>query len=121
MFAFTGSTHFSAMKHDYAAMVPPPLTGQLWVIYFTGTLEIAGAIGLLVPATRRLAGICLFLLLLALFPANVHAALNAIDFRGEAPTDIWLRSLVQVGFLVATWWSSVARRNAVVPRLQPAA
>jgi uncharacterized membrane protein len=121
MFAFTGSTHFTAMKHDYAAMVPPPLTGQLWVIYVTGILEIAGAIGLLVRTTRRLAGICLSLLLLALFPANVHAALNAIDFRGEAPTVIWLRSLVQVVFLVATWWSSVARRHAVVPRLQPAA
>lgn len=33
MFLFTGSTHFSEMKRDYAAMVPPPLTGQLWVIY----------------------------------------------------------------------------------------
>ena len=122
MFAFTGSTHFTAMKHDYAAMVPPPLTGQLWVIYVTGLLEIAGAIGLLVPKTRRLAGICLCLLLLALFPANVHAALNAINFRGEPPTDIWLRTLVQLVFLVATWWSTiVARRQSVVPRLQPAA
>lgn len=121
MFAFTGSTHFTAMKHDYAAMVPPPLTGQLWVIYLTGVLEIAGAIGLLVPRTRRLAGICLCLLLLALFPANVHAALNAIDFRGEPPTAIWLRSLVQLVFLVATWWSSVAGGHAVASRLQPAA
>ena len=121
MFAFTGSTHFTAMKHDYAAMVPPPLTGQIWVIYFTGLLEIAGAIGLLVPRTRRLAGICLSLLLLALFPANVHATLNAINFRGEAPTDLWLRSLAQLVFLVATWWSSVVRKRAVVPRLKPAA
>ncbi len=121
MFVFTGSTHFTAIKHDYAAMVPPPLMGQLWVIYVTGLLEIAGAIGLLVPKTRRIAGICLSLLLLALFPANIYAALNAINFRGKAPTDIWLRSLAQFVFLVATWWSSVARRHAVVPSLQSAA
>src|SRR4051812_35289198 len=61
MFIFTGSTHFTVMKHDYAAMIPPPLTGQVWVIYLTGLLEIAGAIALLVPRLRRLAGICLCL------------------------------------------------------------
>lgn len=122
MFAFTGSTHFTAMKHDYAAMIPPPLAGQLWVIHVTGLLEIAGAIGLLVPKTRMLAGICLCLLLLALFPANVHAALNAINFRGKPPTNIWLRTLVQLVFLGATWWSTiVARRQPVVPRVQQAA
>lgn len=120
MFVFTGSTHFTAMNHDYAAMIPPPLTGQLWVIHVTGLFELAGAIGLLVPKTRRLAGICLCLLLVALFPANVHAALNAINFRGQPPADIWLRTLVQFVFLVATWWSTIlTRRQPVVPRLQP--
>lgn len=121
MFAFTGSTHFTALKNDYAAMIPPPLTGQLWVIYVTGLLEIAGAIGLLVPGTRRVAGICLCLLLLALFPANVHAALTSISFRGEPPTDIWLRTGLQLVFLVTIWWSTIAARSqSVVPRLRAA-
>ena len=35
MFLFTGSTHFSAMKHDYAAMLPSPLSGNLGIIYLT--------------------------------------------------------------------------------------
>jgi uncharacterized membrane protein len=108
LFVFTGSTHFTGMKHDYAAMVPPPFTGQLWVIHVTGLLEIAGAIGLLVPQTRKLAGICLFLLLLALFPANVFAALNGVQFRGAPPTDIWLRGVIQAVLLAAVWWSTVA-------------
>ena len=111
MFVFTGLTHFTSMKHDYAAMVPPPFTGQLWVIYLTGVLEIAGGIGLMVPRVRRLAGICLSLLLLALFPANVYAAVNAIQFRGSPPTDIWLRGLVQLVLLGALWWSTVSRRR----------
>src|SRR5215213_7663268 len=59
MFLFTGISHFSTMKYDFAAMIPAPLPNDLWVIYLTGVLEIAGAIGLLIPQTRKLAGVCL--------------------------------------------------------------
>ena len=115
MFLFTGATHFSAMKYDYAAMIPPPLTGALWVIYLTGFLQIAGAVGLIVPRWRRLAGVGLFLLLVAMFPANVYAALTGVSFRGEPPTGIWLRALIQAVFIAAVWWSAVSaprRRDA---------
>ena len=86
MFLFTGTSHFTSMKYDFAAMIPPPLPNDLWVIYLTGVLEIAGAVGLLIPRTRRLAGICLVLMLAALFPANVYAALNEVSLRGQAAT-----------------------------------
>ena len=86
MFLFTGSSHFTSMKYDFSAMIPPPLPNDLWVIYLTGVLEIAGAVGLLIPRTRRLAGICLVLMLAALFPANVYAALNEVSLRGQAAT-----------------------------------
>jgi uncharacterized membrane protein len=109
MFVFTGSTHFSEMKRDYAVMVPPPFTGHLWVIYLTGLLEIAGAVGLLMRRMRHLSGICLFLLLLALFPANVYAAMQGVQFRGAPPTDIWLRGVIQAVFLLTVWWSTIAR------------
>ncbi len=121
MFAFTGSTHFTEMKHDYAAMVPPPLTGQLWVIYLTGLLELAGAVGLLMRPTRRLAGMCLLLLLLALFPANVYAAMQGVRFRGAPPTDIWLRGLIQAVFLLTVWWSTIAGAGRLRRAAQPAA
>ena len=76
MFLFTGTSHFTSMKYDLAAMIPDPLPDGLWIIYLTGVFEIAGAIGLLLPQTRGLAGICLVLLLVAMFSANVNAALN---------------------------------------------
>ena len=76
MFLFTGVSHFSSMKHEYVAMIPATLPRGLGVIYVSGVLEIAGGLGLLEPSTRRLAGICLILLLLAMFPANVNAALS---------------------------------------------
>ena len=107
MFLFTGASHFTTMKYDFAAMIPAPLPNDLWVIYLTGVLEIAGAIGLLIPRTRKLAGICLVLLLVALFPANVYAALNEIPLRGEAPTPLWIRGPIQLLFIGMVWWTSI--------------
>jgi uncharacterized membrane protein len=107
MFLFTGVSHFTSMKYDFAAMIPAPLPNELWVIYLTGVLEIAGAIGLLIPRTRKLAGVCLVLLLIALFPANVYAALNEIPLRGEAPTPLWLRGPMQLLYIGMVWWTSI--------------
>ncbi len=120
MFLFTGSTHFTAMKHDYAAMLPSPLSGNLGIIYLTGVLEIAGALGLLVPRTRRLAGICLVLYLLAVFPGNVYAAVNEVPFRGEPPTPLWLRTPIQLFFIGMVLWTAVRRplERAEAPRVE---
>jgi len=110
-FLFTGATHFSNLKQDYAAMIPNPLPKSLWLIYLSGVLEIFGAIGLLLPRVRVIAGICLIVLLVALFPANINAALNNISFRRQPPTALWLRALVQIFFVVAISWSSVRKQN----------
>ena len=107
MFVFTGASHFTGMKHDFAAMIPAPLPNGLWVIYLTGLFEIAGAVGLLVPRTRKLAGICLVLLLVALFPANVYAALSEIPLRGEAATPLWIRTPMQLLYIGMVWWTSI--------------
>src|SRR5215216_1783679 len=107
MFVFTGTSHFTSMKYDFAAMIPEPLPDGLWVIYLTGVFEIAGAIGLLIPRTRRIAAICLALLMVALFPANVNAALNGIPLGGEVPTPLWLRAPMQLLFIGMLWWTSI--------------
>jgi uncharacterized membrane protein len=107
MLLFTGASHFSDLRHDFAAMIPDPLPKGLWVIYLTGLLGMAGAIGLLIPRVRKVAGICLVLLLIAMFPANVNAALNDIPLRGEPPTSLWLRLPMQLLYIWAIWWTSV--------------
>jgi uncharacterized membrane protein len=109
LFVFTGATHFTAMKHDYAAMLPGTLSDNLGLIYLTGALQIAGAVGLLISRTRRLAGICLVLLLVAMFPGNVYAALNEVPFRGEPPTPLWLRAPIQLLFIGMVLWTSVKK------------
>jgi uncharacterized membrane protein len=110
MFAFTGGSHFTGMKHDFAAMIPPPLPDGLWVIYLTGALEIAGGLALLHPRTRRAAGLGLALLLVALFPANVHAALNDLSLGGRPPTALWLRTPMQLLYLGLVWWTALGAR-----------
>ena len=107
MFLFTGLSHFSSLKYDFAAMIPDPLPNGLWVIYLTGVFEIAGALGLLIPRTRRLAGICLVLLLVALFPANVNAIVNGIPLGGNAPTPLWVRAPMQLLYIGMVWWTSI--------------
>ena len=109
MFFFTAASHFTSMKHDFVAMIPEPLPRGLWVIYLTGVLEIAGAIGLLIPRFRRMAAVCLILLVLAMFPANVNAALNGIPLRGRAPTPLWLRLPMQLLFIWMLWWTSIRK------------
>jgi uncharacterized membrane protein len=117
MFLFTASAHFTPMKTDLAAMVPPPFTGQMWVIYVTGVLEIAGAVGLFIPRFQRLAAYCLIALLVSLFPANAYAALNGIEFQGRAATPLIPRTLMQLFWIAMLWWAAI-RKSA--PASQPA-
>jgi uncharacterized membrane protein len=110
MFLFTGFSHFSSLKYDFAAMIPDPLPDNLWVIYVSGAFEIAGAVGLLIPRTRRLAGVCLVLLLIAMFPANVNAIINGIPLGGNAPTPLWVRAPMQLLYIGMVWWTSIRER-----------
>ena len=109
MFLFTGFSHFSGLKHGFAAMIPEPLPNDLWVIYLTGLFEIAGAVGLLIHRTRRLVGICLVLLLVAMFPANVNAIVNEIPLGGNAPTPLWVRAPMQLLYIGMVWWTSIKK------------
>lgn len=105
MFIFTGASHFSSLKYDMAAMIPPPFTGALWVIYMTGVLEIAGALGLLVTPWRRWAAWCLIALLVAMLPANIYAALSGVALGGNPPSALWWRVPLQL-FWIAMLWST---------------
>lgn len=75
MFVMTGVAHFvNPLRRDMIAIVPPALPAPGLLVTVTGVLELAGAAGLLYPPTRVAAAVCLFLLMLAMFPANVYAA-----------------------------------------------
>jgi uncharacterized membrane protein len=69
------------------------------MVFFTGLCELAGAIGLVIPMTRRAAGIALIFFFIAVLPANIHAARAGITLRGRPATPLWLRIPMQVLFI----------------------
>jgi uncharacterized membrane protein len=107
MFLLTASAHFNSMRHDLARMVPPSVPHPLAMIYFTGVCEILGAIGLLLPLTRIYATIGLILLLIAVLPANIHAARARIPLRGKPATPLVARVLLQILFIALVYWAGI--------------
>jgi len=106
MFVFTGIAHFNKLKHDLSRMVPQVFPRPMLIIYLTGVLEFLGALGLLLPRFRSLAGICLIALLVVMFPANVKAANEKMTLRGKPATALWLRAPMQILFIGLLWWST---------------
>lgn len=74
-FIIAGANHFRSPE-AYLAMMPPWLPAPDLLNFISGAAEIAGGIGILIPKTRRAAAIGLVLLLIAVFPANVHVAIH---------------------------------------------
>jgi uncharacterized membrane protein len=75
MFAMTGVAHFvNPLRRDMIAIVPPRLPAPGLLVTITGVLELVGAAGLLYPPTRVAAAVCLFVLMLVMFPANIYAS-----------------------------------------------
>jgi uncharacterized membrane protein len=102
MFLLTASAHWGRRRPDLVRMVPQQFGPAHLVVTLTGILEIAGAIGLLIPATARLAAIGLTLLLIAMFPANIRAAREGIDIAGRKPAKLAVRTPLQIVFILAT-------------------
>ena len=101
-FAFTALGHF-VKTEEMAAMLPPSVPYRVELIYLTGIFELMGAAGVWAPRLRRLTGFCLILMLVAVLPANVYAALNRVEFGGHDAGPAYL--FVRVPFqLFVIWW-----------------
>src|SRR6201993_697200 len=101
MVMLTGFAHFApALRRDLIAIVPPRLPAPGYLVTITGLLELLGAVGLLVPATRVAAAVCLLVLMLAMFPANVYAS-RMPNPPKSMTTRLPLRTAMEVVFLAA--------------------
>jgi uncharacterized membrane protein len=88
----------------YLAMMPPWVPLHLEMVLFTGAAEIAGAVGLLTRRFRSAAGLALAVYFVAVFPANIHNALNGLSVDGlpQAAWYYWARLPFQP---LAIWWA----------------
>lgn len=98
--------HFVIPK-AYEAIVPAyvPISPQA-AVFHSGWAEIAGGLAVIPPSTRRLARWWLIVLLVAVFPANVHMAVSperieGLDLDRVPRWALWARLPLQ---LVAIWW-----------------
>src|SRR3954452_6585775 len=80
-FVFAGVMHFVRPAY-YRAIMPPRLPHHREAVIVSGFAEIAGGAMVASPAPRPLARWWLIGLLAAVFPANVHMALNPEQVRG---------------------------------------
>jgi len=97
-FVAAGANHF-LNPELYLSMMPPWLPAPEALNLISGAAEIAGGIGMLIPRLRRASAIGLILLLLAVFPANLHLAIHGwpgMDIPGWA---LWLRLPFQLVFI----------------------
>jgi uncharacterized membrane protein len=105
-YVFAGVAHFRTPE-AYLPMMPPYLPWHLGLVYVSGAAEIALGLLVLVPALRPLAAWGLILLLIAIFPANVHIALNNVPLFGR-PEGFgiwnWVRLPVQAVLIAWAWW-----------------
>ena len=122
MLLLTASAHFVPASvtvmpdhADMVRMVPPFLPYADALVYLTGVLELLGAAGLVITATRKPAGYALAALFVTLLPANIHAAVAHVPFAGGAATPLWQRIPEQVLYLaVALWVARTATRTAPI-------
>lgn len=101
-FLFTAVGHFIRTE-EMAAMLPPTIPYRVELIYFTGVLELLGAIGVWLPGVMKLTGVCLILMLIGILPANIYSAINHVEFGGHGAGPAYL--LARVPFqLFLIWW-----------------
>ncbi len=103
-YIYAGYSHFT--KAWFFHKITPPIL-QKWkkpINTIVGVAEIAGGIGLLIPATRSAAAIGIILLLIAVFPANVYMLQTKGAGMKIKMWFLWLRLPIQVLLLAWAWW-----------------
>jgi uncharacterized membrane protein len=106
-FVVAGSLHF-LHPEAYLVIMPPFLPEPRLLVAVSGLCETAGGIGILFPRVRRVAGWGLIALLVAVFPANIYAAVARVPLFGLAPAWLWARLPFQILFIAWVWWCSLA-------------
>ena len=110
-----GIFHFIATDME-ARIVPPYIPWPVAAVLVSGAFELLGAVGILIPALRKAAGVGLFLLTLAVTPAHFYM-LQRPDLFDVPLWALWLRLPIQLALLWLIWWSTW-RVRGLPPKIQ---
>lgn len=95
-FVAAGANHF-VRPQPYLAIMPSAVPWPEAMVYLSGLAELLGGVGVLFAKTRRAAGLGLIALLIAVFPANIHAAIHGMNLAGWQMSAwiLWIRLPLQ--------------------------
>jgi len=108
MLVFTAMAHF-AFTNGMAMMLPDFIPFKIKIIYLTGIIEIAAAIGLFIPDFKTITALFLILFFIIILPANIYAAIKNVDyqkatFNGNGLRYLWFRIPLQILFIAWTYF-----------------
>lgn len=111
LFGVAGALHF-VVPQFYERIMPRWLPAHRALVLASGAAELLGALGLVWPATRALAGWWLLAVLVAVFPANVQMLQDA-HARGSGALVLaafWARLPLQALLMWWVWAAAIRRR-----------
>ncbi|WP_143883455.1 DoxX family protein [Chryseobacterium binzhouense] len=109
---FTGLSHFKFQK-GMAMMIPDFISAKMFWVYFTGILEIAAGIGLMIPSLRMMTAIFLIIFLILVFVANINSSQKNInifkaDFSGPGMNYLYRERIpMQIILILWTWFFGI--------------
>lgn len=102
LFIVAGVMHFSSERF-FVEIMPPYLPYPRVLVHLSGIVEIVLGILLLIPPTSRAAAWGLIVLLIAVFPANIHVFQNQDLF--PAPRLVHaIRLVLQLVLILWAYW-----------------
>jgi uncharacterized membrane protein len=113
-FVFAGVMHFIKPRF-YLQMMPEWLPAHEAMNYLSGAAEVVGGLALMSPdpKIRRAGGWFTLLILAAVYPANIHMALNADQFPDVPGGQAALIARLPFQAVFAAWvWTAMNRRSA---------
>ena len=100
----SGIGHFTRTAM-FASIIPPAFPYRPQLVLLSGAMELAGAVGVLLPAFTRIASVCLAVLMVVIFPANVYVANQAVGglHMPGVPARLAMQVVYIVLLLLAGW------------------
>ena len=113
MYFYIGIMHFIDPTY-FLNIIPPKTPFKLFAVYFTGVIEIVGAVLILFSKTRRLGAFVLISLLIMVFPANIYIYDSEVPRKilGITRTDAFVRMIFQLPLLIIALWHSKQKASS---------
>lgn len=109
---FTGLSHFKFQK-GMKMMIPDFIPAKMFWVYFTGIIEIAAGIGLMISSIREITATLLIVFYILVFVANINSSKKNInifkaDYTGPGMKYLYTeRVLMQIILIIWTWYFGI--------------